>query len=336
MWVLHTQQGQGNARSLANFLQNPNSGVSYHYAADNTTCIDVVDTDRASWSVLDANPITINFCFAGSFVEFSRQEWLDRYRDAIDYAAFLFVQDAAKYNPLVPQLISWGDISAGRAGGTDHWGITGGLGIGNHTDVGRNFPWDVYSQRIAAHVKGVQIPVVVNAIDEQARATPWLGSRLTVGELPTPDKRGRFAHFEYGSIYWTPTTGARPVPAAIMETWAALGYEQGPLGFPIGYHTVLPVDTAPKVGDVQAFEGGVIYRRYGEPGYWVHGAIGERWKREGFERSRWGWPVSNETNLSPRDAFQDFDHGRILWSADGTLGLNPVGGNDEIVPAEPH
>ncbi|MET8648404.1 peptidoglycan DD-metalloendopeptidase family protein [Nocardia aurea] len=337
LWVQHTQEGNGTAESLARYLQNPSSGVSYHYTGDDAsnTIVAVVDTDRASWSVLDANPYTINFCYAGSRADMSRQEWLDKFGRTIDYAAFLFVQDAIKYNPLAPQVIDYADVRRGRSGATDHKGITVGLGIGDHTDVGPNYPWDVFMAAVERHAKGTNITVVVNAIDEQAKVTPWLGTRITQGENTCPDGRGRWAQFEHGYIYWTPTTGARPIPTNIFETWAELEYETGPLGYPVNYHTVLPVEGEPKVGDVQAFEGGVIYRRYGQPGYWVHGAIGERWKRDGFESSLWGWPISNETKF-PGGAYQDFERGRITWSEDNTLGLKPTDGPDEIVPATTH
>lgn len=338
LFVLHTQEGNGTAESLARYLQNPNSGVSYHYTGDDAsdTIVDVVDTDRASWSVMDANPFTINACFAGSRASQSRAEWISKYSKTMDYFAKLFVQDAAKYNPLEPRVIDYADVSRGRAGGTDHNGITVGLRIGDHTDVGRNFPWDIFMGMVARHAQGVDIPVVVNMIDAMAKAAPWLGTRETTGENQCPDGRGRWAKFAHGYIYWTPTTGARAIPNNIFETWAELGYERGPLGYPVAHHTVLPVDgLPPKVGDVQAFEGGVIYRKYGKPGFYVHGAIGETWKRQGFEKSRWGWPTSNEVAIQG-GAYQEFEGGRITWSADGTMGLVPIDGPDEIVPGPAH
>lgn len=335
LFVLHTEEGNGTARSLANYCQNPNAGVSYHYVLDNKTCYDVIDTDRASWSVLDANPYTINLCFAGSRAAMTRQQWLDRFSDAIDYAAKLFVQDASKYNPLEPFVRDYADVAKRKPGCTDHNGITVALRIGNHTDVGRNFPWDTFMASVSKYAEGVKIPVLVNAIDEKAKTTPWLGKRITEGEITTPDGRGRWAKFENGYIYWTPATTARAIPNNVFETWAELGYERGSLGYPTNDHTVLPVNEEPKVGDVQAFEGGTIYRKYGQQGYWVHGAIGERWKRDGFENSSWGWPVSNETAFQG-GAEQQFEHGRIVWVADGTLGLKPDDGPDTIVPIPGH
>ncbi|WP_231486518.1 PQQ-dependent sugar dehydrogenase [Candidatus Blastococcus massiliensis] len=51
-------------------------------------------------------------------------------------------------------------------------------------------------------------------------------------ELGTPDGVGRFNHFEGGSVYWTPRTGAHEVQGAIRERWAALGWERSYLGYP--------------------------------------------------------------------------------------------------------
>ncbi|PQP24173.1 N-acetylmuramoyl-L-alanine amidase [Rhodococcus opacus] len=330
LFVCHTQEGPGTAQSLANYLQNASSQVSYHYSIDNQTCIDVVDTDRASWSVLDANGYTINICFAGSRASQSRQVWLDNYGAAIDYAAFLFVQDAKKYG-IDARTLSWDEIRAGRSGGTDHYGITKGLGIGDHTDCGPNFPWDVYSTAIAKHAKGTAAPAPVavpNAIDVQYKATPWLGAKLTTTlEESCPDGRGRFARYEHGFIYWTAATGARPIPTHLLETYGELGYEAGALGYPVNFHTVLPD------GDVQAFERGVLYRKYGQPGYFVTGRIGDRWMRSGFENGPFGWPVSNEYPTEDGSGrIQDFEHGRIVWSPDGTVALQPVDGPDEIIP----
>lgn len=334
LWVLHTEEGNSDAQGLANYFRR--AEVSYHYTIDNRTCIDVVDTDYSSWSVLDANPYCINLCFAGSRASMSRSEWLSRFGDAIDYAAKLFVQDAKKYDPLEPVVIDHAAIRAGRAGGTDHYGITKGVGIGNHSDCGPNFPWDVYAAAVAKHSTDYVPPAPVPAprlIDvEAARAAAWIGARR-VDELPTPgDRGGRYAQFEGGFIYWTATTGAHAVPNAILETYASLGYEAGALGYPVGDHTVLTGPDGNAWGDVQGFEGGAVYRRYGQPGFAVWGQIRERWNRSGFETGPFGWPVSNEIPQGDGSVRQEFEHGVIIWSPDGTTALQIAGEPDRIVP----
>ena len=60
----------------------------------------------------------------------------------------------------------------------------------------------------------------------------FLGFPLT-DELITPGGRGRYNHFEGGSIYWNPETGAYEVHGAIRDLWAWLGWEQSSLGYPV-------------------------------------------------------------------------------------------------------
>lgn len=57
----------------------------------------------------------------------------------------------------------------------------------------------------------------------------------TTDELGSADSAGRYNHFTGSggvSIYWTATTGAHEVKGAIRTRWAALGWEQGRLGYP--------------------------------------------------------------------------------------------------------
>lgn len=81
-----------------------------------------------------------------------------------------------------------------------------------------------------------------------------LGFPLT-DELTTPDTRGRYNHFEHGSIYWTPQTGAWEVLPDIKDVWAGNGWEQGPLGYPV----VSPGRMPGVLTDFQGFERGMIY-----------------------------------------------------------------------------
>lgn len=152
LFLLHTQEGPGNADSLARYLQsNP---VSYHYTVsqdpkDNgVTVCDVVDTDLASWSVLSANPRSINLCFAGSRAAWTQQEWMKQSK-AIDAAAWLAVQDCKKYG--IPLTVIAPPYTAGRAGISDHNYVTKVLKDGTHTDVGPNFPWTYFATKVAEY-----------------------------------------------------------------------------------------------------------------------------------------------------------------------------------------
>jgi len=159
LFLLHTQEGDGNADSLARFLQG--NEVSYHYTISEdpndhgVTVVDVVDTDEASWSVLSANDRSINLCFAGSRAAWSRDQWLQQSR-AIDVAAYLAVQDCRKYGIAIKVLAPPYDCDP--PGISDHKYVTQWLRDGTHTDVGDNFPWDVFAAAVTKYATGAPVP----------------------------------------------------------------------------------------------------------------------------------------------------------------------------------
>lgn len=90
-----------------------------------------------------------------------------------------------------------------------------------------------------------------------AIAAAYFGDGLVdVLGLPVTDelavRGGRANHFEAGSVYWSPATGAHEVHGAIRAAWAGLGWEMSALGFPTSdEHTRDGVRRA-------EFQGGVI------------------------------------------------------------------------------
>ncbi|NLA57132.1 MAG: hypothetical protein GX859_12735 [Corynebacterium humireducens] len=135
----------------------------------------------------------------------------------------------------------------------------------------------------------------------------WLGFPTT-GERVTPDGVGRYVHFENGSIYWTPSTGAREIPKALFNSWAATGYERGDLGYPTG----APQNV--KGGQVQQFQRGVIATTPDGRTHWVRGAIAEKYASLKTAESELGFPTSDE-KIIRGGAFQEFENGNIYWSA---------------------
>lgn len=162
LFLLHTQEGNGNADQLAHWLGG-NVNASYHYTISmdprdkGITVCDVVDTDYASWSVLSANNRSINLCFAGSKAGWTRQQWVDNVGRAIDVAAYIAVQDCKKYK--IPTTVISPPYRGGRSGISDHAYVTKVLGDGTHTDVGPGFPWDVFAASVAKYANpGAAVP----------------------------------------------------------------------------------------------------------------------------------------------------------------------------------
>jgi uncharacterized protein with LGFP repeats len=90
--------------------------------------------------------------------------------------------------------------------------------------------------------------------DDLAGAGGFLGYPTT-DETKTPDGLGRFNHFQGGSIYWTPETGAHEVHGAIRDKWAALGWERSYLRYP----TTDEMPTPDGNGRISTFQRGHIH-----------------------------------------------------------------------------
>jgi len=76
----------------------------------------------------------------------------------------------------------------------------------------------------------------------------------TTDETSTPDGIGRFNHFQHGSVYWTPETGAQEIHGAIRAKWSELGWERSSLGYPISDELAMPGS----VGRYSKFQRGLI------------------------------------------------------------------------------
>ncbi len=172
---LHTQEGGGGddaALNLARFLAVEANQVSYHYCVSQAsdggvTVVDVVDTASESWSVLSANPRSINLAFAGSRASWSREQWLQQAK-AIDVAAYVIVQDCKKYG--IPTKVVAPPYTDRIPGISDHRYVTKILGDGTHTDVGDSFPWDVFAASVNKYVNGDQ--PAPPAVPPPAKPTP--------------------------------------------------------------------------------------------------------------------------------------------------------------------
>jgi uncharacterized protein with LGFP repeats len=119
-----------------------------------------------------------------------------------------------------------------------------------------------------------------------------LGEAQT-GELGTPDGVGRYTHYDGGSIYWTPSTGANAVWGDIRAKWAALGWERSPVGYP----TTDETGTGDGVGRFNHFNGSGGASIYWTPqtgAQAVWGDIRKKWQELGWERGPLGYPTTDE------------------------------------------
>ena len=128
-------------------------------------------------------------------------------------------------------------------------------------------------------------------------------------ERSTPDKVGRFNHFQGGSIYWTPKTGAHEVHGDIRQKWSSLGWERSFLGYP----TTDETSTPDGVGRFNHFQGGSIYWTPNTGAHEVHGDIRQKWASLGWERSFLGYPISDELSINNNSRYSVFEGGVLHW-----------------------
>jgi uncharacterized protein with LGFP repeats len=124
----------------------------------------------------------------------------------------------------------------------------------------------------------------------------------------SPALGGRYNHFQGGSVYWSPSTGAQAVFGAILGTWRDLGWERGPMGFPVTGETATPDG----VGRYNHFQHGSIYWSPSTGAFGVYGAIRDRWASMGWERSTLGYPITSEYEV-PGGRRNDFQRGSITF-----------------------
>lgn len=141
---------------------------------------------------------------------------------------------------------------------------------------------------------------------ELGGAASWLGFP-TSGELAAPDGVGRYARFQNGAIYWTPTTGAHAVPTEIFDAWGTQGYEAGELGYPVSE------PTEANGGVIQAFENSYIVRTPSGESFWLKGEIARKYGELGHVNHAIGFPVTNEQALEG-GAYQKFTDGAVYWT----------------------
>lgn len=129
-----------------------------------------------------------------------------------------------------------------------------------------------YSRRVvstavcALALMAAGIPAAVSAPSEGSaieQAHQKLGGASSgIGSATGPETCGLrgggcYRHYEYGSIHWSPETGAQPTWGAIRTAWAGASSENGALGYP----TAPPACTGSACS--QPFQRGTISWRVG-------------------------------------------------------------------------
>lgn len=123
---------------------------------------------------------------------------------------------------------------------------------------------------------------------------------------------GCFQNYQGGSIMWSPASGAYSVPfGAIRDYWAARGYENSGLGYPVSNQTC----GLKSGGCFQLFQAGSVLWSPSTGARLVKaGPLLDAWSRTGFENGLLGYPNSEES-CSASSCTQNFSGGTIGWTS---------------------
>ena len=125
---------------------------------------------------------------------------------------------------------------------------------------------------------------------------------------------GCYQTFRGGTIHWSPATGARATWGGIRAAWGALGYEKSRLGYPVTNE----ICGLTGGGCYQGFQGGTIHWSPTTGAHATWGAIRAAWGALGYEKSKLGYPVTNEIcGLANGGCVQNF-HGGTISRTDAT------------------
>lgn len=120
---------------------------------------------------------------------------------------------------------------------------------------------------------------------------------------------GCVQHFQGGSIFYSPTTGAHVARGAIGSRYSAAGTTRSTLGYPITSETC----GQPAGGCVQRFQGGSIYWSP-TTGAWISGrGIDSRFVSAGGLGGSLGYPIASERCVAGACS-QSYQRGDITWT----------------------
>ncbi|WP_051668733.1 LGFP repeat-containing protein [Deinococcus frigens] len=129
---------------------------------------------------------------------------------------------------------------------------------------------------------------------------------------------GHRKRFQNADLYYSPSTGAHEIHGEIRRKYGSKGGPDSDLALPVTDETPTP----DRVGRFNHCSGnGSIYWHPRTGPMEVRGGIRARWAQTGWERGAYGYPTSDELNISqnPWQWYSDFQNGVIFFEGNGVV-----------------
>jgi uncharacterized protein with LGFP repeats len=122
---------------------------------------------------------------------------------------------------------------------------------------------------------------------------------------------GKFNYFQGGLIEWSPATGVSEIHGPILQEFAKMGYEGGPLGYP----TSDVLNTVRNTGNISYFQNGVILWSQSTGAHEVQNVIWDEYAHMGYEQGILGFPTTDESGTPDGiGRYNHFQGGSIYWT----------------------
>ena len=149
--VIHTMEAPkdvGRAWACANYFANVTKPeVSAHYCVDNKEVVQCVKDEDAAWHAGPANAFSVGIELSG-YAKQTPDEWKDAYNTAMLKNAADLVRSLCKKYGIPMVRLTPAQLKAGASGIVGHVDVNSAFGKGDHTDPGRNFPWDRFMSMV--------------------------------------------------------------------------------------------------------------------------------------------------------------------------------------------
>jgi hypothetical protein len=167
------------------------------------------------------------------------------------------------------------------------------------------------------------------------RSSGWNLGAPQGSETAASDNYGRFQHFQNGSVFWSPSTGAHLVHGAIRRKFETLGWER--YGYPFTDEMAVPdgqgrFNHFQKVFPQAVVHGSIYWHPNLHPtdpmlaAHEVRGAIRTKWAELKWEQGFLGYPVTDELEWggAPGGRVSEFQGGTIIWDPQNGARVKPI------------
>lgn len=135
------------AESVANYFANPSTGVSAHLCIDNNSVVRCVHDKDVAYAAPGCNSDGLQIEMAG-YGSQTRGQWLDFYGIALLALTSDAVAQYCLMQNLPPVHLTNRQLEQGQRGIVGHYQVSEVYKKSDHTDPGKDFPWDYFTNSV--------------------------------------------------------------------------------------------------------------------------------------------------------------------------------------------